>query len=529
MSDKRVLIIDDMANMRSQLSMTLSSIGFVKLHVVGNIRDALERLTENPYHIILCDYALGDSTNGQQFLEYLRTADLIGRNTIFIMITAEQSYVSVVAASECAPDDYLLKPFTAAEFNLRLDKLLSRQEYFASIDRASDSKNWPGMIIECDKRLAARDKYFFDLCKIKGVALVRANLLPQAEALYREIIAQRPLGWAKLGLARTLNELNKRAEALQLANEILAETPQFMAAYDFLGKLLTKSGDKAGALRILQKAREIAPGTMNRIRELSALAMSTGQPQIAETILRETLTKHRYSPVRQAIDYAVLSRSLAVQGKTDEALIVLQDARKSFSDVNSTLLLGVAESIVQHAAGNGALANAALEKVMSAGDIADLPGDTIMAIADSCFALERNADALRLIRLTVQNNPENTALKDSASDVLIAAGKSPAEAAALIDAIADEVIKLNNEGVRKAQAGQLPEAIALLSEAAIRLPHNLQILGNAALVIALDQVRNGRDAQKLTQCLSLRESLFKQSPQHPKLEQIDGMLRQLKS
>lgn len=526
-SDKWVLIIDDMEGMRSQLRMTLSSSGFAKLHVVSNIKEALERLSTHHYDVVLCDYSLGDSTNGQQFLEYLRTADLIHRNTIFVMVTAEQSYAKVVAASECAPDDYLLKPFTAAEFNIRLEKLLGRQEYFAAIDQASDKKNWPKMIAECDKLLAARDKYYFDVCKIKGVALIRDNQLTQAEALYREIIAMRPLGWARLGLARTLARLDKKAEAEQLANEIVAELPQFMAAYDFLGKLLAESGDKQGALDILQQAREIAPGTMNRIRELSALAVGTGQPEIAEKIMRETLVKHKYSPVRQANDYALLSRALVDQGKTTDALIVIQDAKKSFTDSNSNALLAVTESTVHRVAGNEALAHKALEGVLSAEDMSLFSADMLVAMADAGFALGREEEATRLLQHAVQNNHDDPVIKDKVHAVLVTAGKDPSEATAMIAAVAGEVIALNNDGVRKAQAGQLAEATELLSEAAIRLPNNLQILGNAALVIALDLVRNGKHPDKLAQCLGFRDLLLKQSPRHPKLEQIDGMLKQV--
>ncbi|MFA6970863.1 MAG: response regulator [Gallionella sp.] len=528
LSDKWILIIDDMEGMRSQLRMSLSSSGFAKLHVVANIREALERLAANHYDAILCDYSLGDSTNGQQFLEYLRTADLIHRNTIFVMITAEQSYAKVVAASECAPDDYLLKPFTAAEFNIRFEKLLRRQEYFTAIDQASDKKNWPKLIAECDKLLAARDKYYFDLCKIKGSALLHDNQLAQAEALYREVIAMRPLGWAKLGLARTLAKLDKKAEAEQLAKEILIEMPQFMAAYDFLGNLLSESDNKKGALEILMKAREIAPGTMNRIRELSTLAVSTGQPEIAEKVMRETLIKHKHSPVRQANDYAVLSRALVNQGKTQEALSVVQDANKSFSDNQSKIVLAATESTVHNAAGNEELAQAALEKAMSAGDMASFSADALVAMADACFALGREEEATRLLNHAVQNNHEDAAIKNKVHAVMVAAGKDSSEATALIEASAAEIIKLNNEGVRKAQAGQLAEAIELLSEAANRLPNNVQILGNAALVIALDLVRNGRDPAKLAQCMAFRESLVKKSPSHAKLEQIDGMLKQLK-
>lgn len=528
MSDKWVLIIDDMEGMRSQLRMTLSSSGFAKLHVASNIKEALERLAANHYDVVLCDYSLGDSTNGQQFLEYLRTADLINRNTIFVMITAEQSYAKVVAASECAPDDYLLKPFTAAEFNIRLEKLLGRQEYFSAIDQASDKKNWPKMIAECDKLLAARDKYYFDVCKIKGVALVRDNQLAQAETLYREIIAMRPLGWARLGLARTLAGLDRKAEAEQLAREIVSELPQFMAAYDFLGKLLAESGNKQGALDILQQAREIAPGTMNRIRELSALAVSTGQPEIAEKIMRETLVKHKFSPVRQANDYALLSRALVDQGKTKDALNVIQDAKKTFTDSNSNALLAVTESTVHRTAGNEALAHEVLDKVLTAEGMAGFSADMLVAMADSCMALGREDEATRMLQQAVQNNHEDPVIKDKVHAVLVMAGKDPAEVSRMIEAVAGEVIKLNNDGVRKAQAGQLAEAIELLSEAAIRLPNNLQILGNAALVIALDLVRNGKNPDKLAQCLSFRESLLKQSSRHPKLEQIDGMLKQVK-
>ncbi len=528
-SDKWVLVIDDMEGMRSQLRMSLSNSGFAKLHIVPNIKEALERLSTNNYDVILCDYSLGEGTDGQQFLEYLRTNDLIHRNTIFVMITAEQGYDKVVAASECAPDDYVLKPFTAAQFNIRLEKLLEKQAYFSAIDKAADKKNFARVIAECDKLLPAKDKYFIDLCKIKGAALVRNNQAQQAEGLYREILAMRPLGWAKLGLARALAVLDKKAEAERLAREILAEAPQFMAAYDFLGKLMAESGDHQAALDVLQKAREISPGTMSRLRVLSTLAVAAGQPELAEKVMRETLLKHKHSPVRQSSDYVVLSKALVGQGKTEEALSVVQDARKSFSDNHSSVALDTMESIVHRTAGNDALAHAALEKAMSASDLGSLPADAVLAMADACFALGKEEDATRLLHHATQNHHENEAVKAKVHAVLVAAGKDATEASALIDAIVHEVILLNNDGVRKAQAGQLNEAIELLCEAANRLPNNLQILGNATLVIALDLARNGKDAGKLAKCLGYREALLKKSPAHPKLEQIDGMLKQLKA
>jgi hypothetical protein len=47
--------------------------------------------------------------------------------------------------------------------------------------------------------------------------------------------------------------------------------------------------------------------------------------------------------------------------------------------------------------------------------------------------------------------------------------------------------------------------------------------------MSLDLARNGRDPAKLAKCLACRELLVKNSPNHPKLEQINSLLKQLKN
>jgi len=526
-SDKWVLVIDDLEGMRSQLRMTLSTSGFAKLHVVSRIKDALERMAEHRYDIILCDYFLGDSTNGQQFLEYLRTNDLISRNTIFVMITAEQSYEKVVVASECAPDDYLLKPFTAGQFNARLHKLLEKQNYLESIDQATDSKNWQKVIVECDRRLPARDKYFLDLCKIKGAALMRENRAHEAVDLYQQVIQLRPIGWARLGLARALAMQGKNEEALALLRQLLKDSPQFMAAYDFMSRLLAQSGDKEQALDVLQQARTVSPGTMSRVRTLSSLAVSTGKPEIAESVMRETLARHKHSPVRQANDYAVLSKALVDQGKAVEALSVLDDAKKDFRDDLSSVMLAASECVAHRKAGNLTLAEEALARSMTMGDASKLPPQAIVALAEACFAMDKENEATDLLRQAIQNNHEDSSLKGKVHEVLTMVGKDPAEATALIEVSVREVVMINNDGVRKADAGEFEAAIKLLNEAASRLPNNMQIVGNAALVLALDMVRNGVDANKLRQCLVHRDAIMARFPAHQTLLKINGLLRRI--
>jgi HD-GYP domain-containing protein (c-di-GMP phosphodiesterase class II)/DNA-binding response OmpR family regulator len=465
-AEKWGLVIDDLEGMRSQLRMSLYSAGFAKLHVVSCIRDALERMANNRYDVILCDYALGDGTDGQQFLEYLHANDLISRNTIFVMITAEQEYKKVVAASECAPDDYVLKPFTAAEFNARLEKLLERQEFFSIIDEALDTKNWGRVLVECDKKLASKDKYFIDLCKIKCSALMRLNRSQDAANLYSEILALRSIGWAKLGLARAIQHLDKTDEAKKLTQEIMEETPHFMAAYDFMGKILAASGDKHAALDVLQKAYAVSPGTMSRVRELSYLAVCIGKPEIAEEAMQQALQRHKYSPVCQASDYAVLTKALINQGKLAEALTVVADAQKCFKDSQSMIVLFATECLAHTVAGNPVKAATALAKAMSFGDMRKLPVSTAIALADACLASVKKEEARKLLRQAIQNN-QDVAIRNRGHDLLTSSGsKDATEAGAMIEGRSREVIQLGNEGV----ASQLEEAIVLMCQTVERTP-----------------------------------------------------------
>lgn len=525
-SSKRVLVIDDLAGMRTQLQMSLANSGFEKLHVVSSIREAIALMDVGRYDIILCDYFLGDGTNGQQFLEYLRSRDLISRNAIFIIITAESSYESVVTAAECAPDDYLLKPFTAEQLNKRLERLVERQAHLHDVHKAADAKDWPKVIVECDRLLEAKDKYYIEASKIKGEALVKSGRLDDAAKLYTQILALRPLPWAKLGLAHVAALKGDKTAAAEMARELLNEHNQYMGAYDFLGGVLAEAGDKNGALEVMQSARHVSPGTLNRVRRVAELALDTGQHEIAEKVMSEALEKHKYSPVREAKDYATLSKAYNELGRPEKALAVINQAKGTFKDQASNVILATSESVAHYKAGNIAKAEAALSEALAAKP-ADLPPSALAAVADACFAMGKEATATELLKQMVQNNPDDAATRAQAQNVLTSAGKGEEEAKAMIALSVREVIQINNDGVRKAEAGQIVEAVQLLTEAANRLPNNLQIVSNASLVLALDLARNGYQAEKLAECVRFRQLLASKEPNHPKLAQIDAMLKKV--
>jgi tetratricopeptide (TPR) repeat protein len=526
-TDKNVLIVDDMHEMRSSLRSQVASLAIEKVSLAGTVRDALELIKKQKFDIILCDYNLGDITDGQQFLEYLRTTRIISRATLFVMITAETRYEKVITAAECLPDDYLLKPFTAETLKSRFDKLVAKKIRLAAIDKLQDHGRWSEIISACDEIIASSDKYLIDAMRIKGNALIMTGQFKAARDFYRQALALRPLPWAKLGLARAQRSLGKHDEAKELLGEIIVENPNFLSAYDMLGHIHMEEGNSQKALAILDSACNVSPKSLARHRSIAGIAEDAGDLRRVEKALSIVVKQTRNSPLRNSSDYAKLGNALSELGETKKAVELLTEAKNSFREAADTRLLAAVEAVAQHKAGNTERALQALAKALQ-GDATLLPEATALAVAKACLINAKQDQATAILRHVVQNNPDATAVHARVANILKQHGGEEASQR-FIESSVREVIDLNNEAVAKAKTGEFAVASRMLLDAAARLPNNLQIVANASYCLLLDVVQNGFDEDKMHQALLLQQSVQGQDSNHAKLADIEDVLAMIRS
>ncbi|WOD07880.1 response regulator [Marinomonas sp. GJ51-6] len=128
-SNKRVLIIEDIGEMRIMLKSFMMSLGYSKIDVESSGQFAIKRVLEKHYDVILSDYNLNGSIDGQQILETARKNYSQDHSTIFIMITADTAYESVVNVLEYQPDSYIVKPFPPAAFFRRFERVRKQKKY----------------------------------------------------------------------------------------------------------------------------------------------------------------------------------------------------------------------------------------------------------------------------------------------------------------------------------------------------------------------------------------------------------------
>ena len=119
---KRLLVIDDEANMRHMLSNLLQKSGY-RVDTAANGARGLEMAAEQPYDFILCDVKM-PKMGGMEFLQALKPR--LGTATV-IMMSAYGSIDIALEAMKLGAYDYISKPFKPDEVYLALRKAEERE------------------------------------------------------------------------------------------------------------------------------------------------------------------------------------------------------------------------------------------------------------------------------------------------------------------------------------------------------------------------------------------------------------------
>lgn len=527
--DARVLVVDDHPGMRTSIRMTLSAFGVTHTDLAVDAPDATRRIRARGYDILICDYNLGDGRNGQQFLEELRHARLIPMTTVFVMVTAERAYEKVVAVAELAPDDYLIKPFTAESLRLRLDRVRAKKAALAPIYEWLESGELEKALAACDALIESRSRYTLDALRMKAEILVARGEFDAAQKVYEQVLAMRALPWARLGLARALHYKEKHVEAEELLELTITHTPEFMAARDLLADVKVSLDKREDAQQVLSHAAEASPLTLHRQRALGEIALANGDMETATRALETVVRRGRNSALRAPGDYGMLAHIYADQGRAKEALALTREARDSFGNsAEARLAAAIAEAHIHDRLGDADAARRAVDEALElqAGHPTHMSEQQQLDLAQACLSHGREEQGRAIVSRMIADNHESESLIGRARAMFEKIGRGD-EGYALVEKSRQEVVALNNEGVLLARSGDLAGAARLLAQAAERLPNNLQIVLNAAQARLVLIDREGMDESGFAHARALIDKARARDAQHPKLLKVAALARRV--
>lgn len=503
LATKRVLIVDRHAPARDAMRILLSGIGVAAVHGAGNSAEVIRLVKSHRFDIVISDFLLEDGRDGQQLLEELRHAHLIPLATVYMIVTSERAYSNVVALAELAPDDYLIKPFTAEQLQARLVRVLYKKHVLRKIYEAIELGALQEAIAACDRVVASQPGYVYDALRFKGELLHSLGRTREAEEVYRRVLEGRVVPWAKMGLAAALKDRGALDEAQKFAEQVTNEAPDYLAAYDFLAAVHEAQGRLAEAQRALQQAADVSPNNTLRQRLVGDVAVRNHDLLTAEKAYGKVLERHRGSSLKTVDDFTNLSRVLVERGQPDAARRIVTNMKRDWRGDKQAELAGlVMESLCLKQEGQAGKAAEVVERAIALQEevIAEaaeknrsVSQRVAVDLAHACIAAGKEEEGLQLMRRVAGENNDDGRLMDQISNAFVQTGQGDA-GKALLDQVSREIVELNNRGVRAAQAGDFEGAVKLLIQAAEQVP-NLQFLVNAAKAIFTLMDRKGWDAE----------------------------------
>ena len=126
MADKnmRFLVVDDFPTMRRIVRSLLKELGFTNVEEAEDGQDALNKLRAGNFEFVVSDWNM-PNLDGLEMLKEIRQDNAL-KDLPVLMVTAEAKKENIIAAAQAGANGYVVKPFTAATLEEKLNKIFEK-------------------------------------------------------------------------------------------------------------------------------------------------------------------------------------------------------------------------------------------------------------------------------------------------------------------------------------------------------------------------------------------------------------------
>lgn len=224
MGDKKILIIEDDANIRELVGMYLQKESYRVVYASDGVK-GLEVFKEEAPHLVILDLMLPHMDGWEVCRELKRISDVP-----IIMLTAKGDTFDKVLGLKMGADDYIVKPFEPRELVARVDAVLRRAQ-----PNVSPVKQiiLPELVIDMDYYMVRIKNESFELPP-KEMELLYFLVRNRNRVFTREQLIEQLWGYDFDGDNRTIDVHIKRLrEKLESLSELYAIKTVWGVGYKF--------------------------------------------------------------------------------------------------------------------------------------------------------------------------------------------------------------------------------------------------------------------------------------------------------
>jgi len=120
----KILVVDDFSTMRRIIKNLLRDLGFTNTHEADDGNTALPMLKSGDFDFLITDWNM-PGMQGIDLLKAVRSDEKL-KNLPVLMVTAESKREQIIEAAQAGVNGYIVKPFTAATLQEKLNKIFER-------------------------------------------------------------------------------------------------------------------------------------------------------------------------------------------------------------------------------------------------------------------------------------------------------------------------------------------------------------------------------------------------------------------
>ncbi|CAK1693234.1 Response regulator [Vibrio crassostreae] len=277
------LIVDDSSIVLSTIRNMLVHIGFSErlISIAKSPRIAMAITSDTTFDVIICDYNFGNTINGKQLFEELKQSKRLKDDGIFILVTGENSALTIRPILELRPDNYLLKPFNRETLKQRITSSLTKKSVLQNIYKAECDNNYEQGLKYCEELIAFHPEYFATIQQFKGSFLSKLKLYEQAKRVYESALDEGSFDWAQAGLANSLANLGRLDEAQCMIESLIDSAPTSTLYQDQAAQVNLISNKVPDAIVHFKLASELTPGNSERELAIANLCLSVNDSKSA--------------------------------------------------------------------------------------------------------------------------------------------------------------------------------------------------------------------------------------------------------
>lgn len=120
----KILIVDDFPTMRRIIKNLLKDLGFENVDEAEDGVMGLEKLRNGGFDFVVSDWNM-PNMDGLTMLQHIRADPDLSTMPV-LMVTAEAKKENIIAAAQAGASGYVVKPFTAATLEEKLNKIFEK-------------------------------------------------------------------------------------------------------------------------------------------------------------------------------------------------------------------------------------------------------------------------------------------------------------------------------------------------------------------------------------------------------------------